>query len=293
MKAFISIFVSSFLFCNSLRVSNDRGRLILATHHKTGSALSSEVLGCIHKHTNYDHNSALLYEHAFQRSDQQPAKKDHVLHFLRHPVGWTISWYLYELSNSESWFAKNKFSVGSDSALGRYFAKNDVEILSGESTKDFVKRVPFNVGLAVGYSQLSNELKKIVKGAERCNSNPLCTQTCLESFTGGHSAYMAEWRRILDSAGIGFNENLRECIAKYDVQGKENSHSTSWRYSEEDMEKFATTVTDLDKELSDGDIFSKAVELFNCGMPKGFLFDKFADRALPKNEIFETIAQWE
>lgn len=275
--------------------------VVVRAHHMSGINLAKSVGECIAEHANRDEisNVVLFPERIPENTKftEQTLATAHrpTLHFVRKLDAWVISWYQFaktvygEDFKYQDWMTHKGAMQevhGGDQTLMDWVHGKGVTILPQESVKDFLRRVPPQIGLGVAYREMTSDvLPQAINFATHCQNNLMCQQVCMENFALGAKKYADKWGEIFMKLGVNLEENdkLKLCVEKqrmganpegikYDeVEGDSEGikfaevegHS---RVRAKDVAEFTRYVTNIDKEL--GYEFGKAEGLFACEVKK-------------------------
>lgn len=220
-------------------------KLVFLVHRKTGYVLSGRVSQCI----NNVEGQGVALSRVFRAEDHWPEDSPtKLIHMSREPLDLLVSSYLYDKITSrehgtlgpgsalkykrrvqrqlfEMGLAESKFIDKSNRINGN--ESSFMNVSATESLREFLVRVPPEVGMraTVGYSW--NRLAGISTGRKHCKRmEGRCTQIFLNDIMNSTEQFTDAMRNILEFAGIEAKPEIMDCIAMQDTHNEVFAHSS-------------------------------------------------------------------
>lgn len=197
-------------------------RLVLAPHHKTGFVFSKQSIECIN---NAYPDRAVLLMGRFLNHDLELPPDVLVAHINRDPIQLAVSTYLYnKFAADTSEHEPAVFNAGS-----AHWAKKHIRTVSheeptwmqvqaqNESFREYLRRVPVDVGLRAVFLVTLGELDAIEQAVDWCDDSEQCMEVHLDILTRDSRAYILTWLGILQRAGIEPTPELETCLSSQDT----------------------------------------------------------------------------
>lgn len=241
-----------------------RKHLVLAPHHKTGFVFSQQSIDCIN---GVYPGSAMLVMGRFLKPGFAVAEDVFLAHINRDPMQLVVSTYLYNkiTADASEEHEPQIFNRGSATWVKKRiqaWTKAEPTWMEvpdeQESFREFLQRVPEEVGLRAVLFVTLEELAAIEFAAEWCETSGQCMEVHLDVLTRDSRAYILTWLTMLHKAGLEPTAELERCLSMLDtnhplfLSSRSRRHCASQKVTPEEWHELTSIAKIVDASWLNG-----------------------------------------
>jgi len=187
---------------------------------------------------------------------------------VRDPFAIAKAAYFHHKESTESWVhhkPMSKLRRCQHASLAEWEADKIVSanMNRGETYREFLNRVPIEVGVRAEYLRSRNEVLDMLRDWRMCRKSNMCFTVCLENFAVSSQSYNQTWSTILRYLGYSAAKHMG-CVAQLDINNPSALDGLQRRnVSREQDAQVTRLVQRFDRKIGDSIMLRKS-KLLNC-----------------------------